>query len=368
MVSPPAQEPTVRVRALNHAFGVEPNRKRVLHDNNLDLMPGEIVIMTGPSGSGKTTLLTLIGALRSVQEGSIFAVGRELRDLSPPQLVEVRREIGFIFQAHNLFDSLTGRENVNMAIELTVRDPRERDRRSAEILSKLGLGERMAYKPQALSGGQRQRVAVARAVVNRPKLILADEPTAALDKESGREVVTILKNLAQDEGTTILIVTHDTRILDVADRIINLVDGTIVSDVAVKQTVVVVEFLRKCAIFAHQPVPMLAEFAALVKREAFDSGEVIIRQGEIGDKFYIIESGVVDVISDKDVAPGQGVTLTVGDFFGEVALLTGAPRNATVIARGPVTVFTLTKQHFDYALRRSKTLEERLRDVLYRRG
>ena len=226
----------------------------------------------------------------------------------------------------------------------------------------------MGYKPQALSGGQRQRVAVARAVVNRPKLILADEPTAALDKQSGREVITILKNLAQEKRTTILIVTHDTRILDVADRIINLVDGTIVSDVAVKQTVVVVEFLQKCTIFAHQPVPMLAEFAALVKREAFNSGDVIIRQGEIGDKFYIIESGLVDVISDKDAATGKSVTLTAGDFFGEVALLTGAPRNATITARGPVTVFTLTKQHFDYALRRSKTLEERLRDVLYRRA
>jgi len=131
MVSPLTRDPTVRVSALNHAFGIEQNRKRVLHDNNLDLMPGEIVIMTGPSGSGKTTLLTLIGALRSVQEGSIFAFGRELRDLSPPQLVKMRREIGFIFQAHNLFDSLTARENVNMAVELTVRDPRERDPRRA---------------------------------------------------------------------------------------------------------------------------------------------------------------------------------------------------------------------------------------------
>src|SRR5947208_8583425 len=133
MVSPSTDEPTVRVRALNHAFGVEPNRKRVLHDNNLDLMPGEIVIMTGPSGSGKTTLLTLIGALRSVQEGSIFALGRELRELSPPELVEVRRGIGFIFQAHNLFDSLSAPENVNMAVELTLRDPPERDGRTAEI-------------------------------------------------------------------------------------------------------------------------------------------------------------------------------------------------------------------------------------------
>jgi len=368
MVSQPTREPTVRVRGLHHAFGIEPNRKRVLHDNNLDLVPGEIVIMTGPSGSGKTTLLTLIGALRSVQEGSIFAFGRELRDLSPPQLVEVRRGIGFIFQAHNLFDSLTARENVNMAVELTVRDPRERDSRSAEILTKLGLAERMAYKPQALSGGQRQRVAVARALVNRPKLILADEPTAALDKDSGRDVVTILKSLAEEEHATILIVTHDTRILDVADRIITLIDGRIVSDVAVKQTVKIVESLQKCPIFAQQPIAMLAEFAALVKREAFDAGEVIIRQGEVGDKFYIIESGVVDVSGEKGGVPLKDVTLAAGDFFGEVALLTGAPRNATIIAREPVEVLTLAKEHFDQALQRSKTLEERLRDALYRRG
>src|SRR5215216_3156707 len=197
MISQLTQDPTVRVRALNHAFGIEQNRKRVLHENNLDLMPGEIVIMTGPSGSGKTTLLTLIGALRSVQKGSIFAFGRELRDLSPPQLVKMRREIGFIFQAHNLFDSLTARENVNMAVELTLRDARERDRRSAEILQRVGLGHRLEEKPQALSGGQRQRVAVARALVNRPKLILADEPTAALDANSGAAVVTLLQHLAR---------------------------------------------------------------------------------------------------------------------------------------------------------------------------
>src|ERR1700686_677916 len=119
-------EPALRIRALNHSFGLAENRKRVLHDNNLDVLPGEIIIMTGPSGSGKTTLLTVGGALRSVQEGSIFALGRELRGLHPRELVEVRRGIGFIFQAHNLFDSLTARENVNMAIELTLGDPRER--------------------------------------------------------------------------------------------------------------------------------------------------------------------------------------------------------------------------------------------------
>lgn len=361
-------EPTVRVRALNHSFGTEENRKQVLHDNHLDLMPREIAIMTGPSGSGKTTLLTLIGALRSVQEGSIFAFDRELSRLSPRELVEVRRGIGFIFQGHNLFDSLTARENVNMAIELTLGDPQERDRRATEILTRLGLGEKMAHKPQALSGGQKQRVAVARALVNRPKLILADEPTAALDQDSGRDVVNLLKTLAVEEQATILIVTHDTRILDVADRIINMIDGRIVSNAAVKETVEFVEFLRKCQLFTQQPPAMLAEFAERMKREFFGPGEVIVRQGDAGDKFYIIEAGTVEVTGRKDGIPFTGVTLSPGDFFGEIALLTGEPRNATVTARQPVTVLTLAKEHFDQALQRSKTLEEQLREVLYRRG
>jgi putative ABC transport system ATP-binding protein len=368
MSSPSAPQPTVSVRALGHSFGPEGNRKRVLLDVDLDLMPGEIIIMTGPSGSGKTTLLTLIGALRSVQEGRIRALGRELGELSARELVEVRREIGFIFQSHNLFDSLTARENVNMAIELTLNDPRERDRRAAEILARVGLGEHMTKKPHALSGGQTQRVAVARALVNWPKLVLADEPTAALDRESGREVVNLLQSLAQEEQSTILIVTHDTRILDVADRIVNLVDGRIVSDVAVQQTLRIAEFLQKCPLFTAQSAAMLAEFAERMKRESFAPGEAIIRQGEIGDKFYVIESGVVDVSGEKEGVPFSGIELGVGDFFGEVALLTGTPRNATVVAREPVTVFVLAKEHFDDALARSKTLEQRLRAVLYRRG
>jgi putative ABC transport system ATP-binding protein len=269
MLFSPAQEPAVRIRGLSHSFGAQENSKQVLHGIDLDLFPGEIVIMTGPSGSGKTTLLTLIGALRSVQEGSIHAFGRDLAGLSPRELVAVRCGIGFIFQGHNLFDSLTARENVNMAIELTLADHRERDRRSAEILTRLGLGERMSHKPQALSGGQKQRVAVARALVNRPKIILADEPTAALDKDSGREVVNVLKSLADEERATVLLVTHDTRLLDVADRIINMVDGRIVSNVAVKQAVLIAEFLSKCGIFADQPPSMLAEFGQRMKREIF---------------------------------------------------------------------------------------------------
>ena len=360
-------EPVVRVRALNHYFGRAENRKRVLSDNNLDLFPGEIIIMTGPSGSGKTTLLTLIGALRSVQEGSVMSLGWNLGELNPRQLVEVRRGIGFIFQGHNLFDSLSARENVNMAIELSLGDRRERDRRAIEMLRRVGLGERMEHKPQFLSGGQKQRVAVARALVNRPKLILADEPTAALDKDSGRDVVNLLKSLAVEEQATIVIVTHDPRILDVADRILNLVDGRIVSDVAVKEAVKFAEFLSRSPLFASQPPVMLAEFSERMKVERFAAGEVIIRQGEVGDKFYIIQSGEVEVSGVKDGARFSGVILKEGDFFGEVALLTGEPRNATVTARGAVELLTLGKEHFDEALKRSKTLEEQLRDVLYRR-
>jgi len=367
MSTRPTVEPAVSVRRLNHSFGLADNRKRVLEEVNLDLFPGEIIIMTGPSGSGKTTLLTLIGALRSVQEGSIIALGRELGHLTPRELVAVRRDVGFIFQGHNLFDSLSARENVNIAIELHAVDSAERDRRAAEMLGKLGLSHRLDHKPQALSGGQKQRVAVARALVNRPKLILADEPTAALDKDSGRDVVTILQELAATERATVLLVTHDTRILDVADRIINMVDGRIVSDVHVKEAVVIAEFLRKCPLFAEQPPAMLAEFSERMIHESFAPGETIIRQGDTGDKFYVIASGTVSVSAERDGQRTPEVTLNKGDFFGEVALLTGAPRNATVVARDEVQLFSLAQEHFHQALQRSQTLDEQLRAALYRR-
>jgi len=222
-------EPSVQVRSLNYCFGRGELRKQVLYDISLDLFGGHIVIMTGPSGSGKTTLLTLIGALRSVHEGSLRVMGKELVGLGSRQLVDIRRNIGFIFQSHNLFESLTACQNVEMAVELTGQLQNKRQQAIA-MLEKVGLGDRVDYKPQALSGGQKQRVAIARALVNQPRLILADEPTAALDKKSGRDVVTLLQNLAREGNCTILMVTHDNRILDVADRIINLVDGRLESD------------------------------------------------------------------------------------------------------------------------------------------
>ncbi|MEO0356370.1 MAG: ATP-binding cassette domain-containing protein, partial [Cyanobacteria bacterium P01_A01_bin.3] len=162
----------VCIRNLNYYFGEKELRKQVLFNINLDLPQGQIVIMTGPSGSGKTTLLTLVGALRSAQEGSLQVLNRELVGLGNSQLVNIRRDIGFIFQSHNLFESLTASQNVQMAVELT--DQIDNKRKLAEdMLGRLGLSDRVDYKPRSLSGGQNQRVAIARALVNSPKLVLA---------------------------------------------------------------------------------------------------------------------------------------------------------------------------------------------------
>jgi putative ABC transport system ATP-binding protein len=227
--SPTPQALAVKVDHLNFYFGAGDLQKQVLYDISLDLPKGQIIILTGPSGSGKTTLLTLIGALRTLQEGSLQVLGQELVGLGNKALVNVRRNIGFIFQAHNLFESLTASQNVEMSVELTGQFGTKRQQ-AADMLGKLGLSDRIHYKPNSLSGGQKQRVAIARALVNQPKIILADEPTAALDKASGRDVVNLMRHLCETQGSTVLMVTHDNRILDVADRIINLVDGRLESD------------------------------------------------------------------------------------------------------------------------------------------
>ena len=360
-------EPAVQVTGVNHYFGEGETRKQALTDNNVTLMPGEMVIMTGPSGSGKTTLLTLIGGLRTVHDGSVKVLGREMRGLSNVELTEVRRNIGFIFQAHNLFDSLTARQNVRMSLELHAHAGEEQDRRATAMLRRLGLGERIEHKPQHLSGGQRQRVAIARALVNRPKLVLADEPTAALDKASGREVITVLKELATEEGSTILLVTHDSRILDVADRIVNMVDGRISSEVVVEEAVTIIEFLKRCPIFATATPAALAEVAGRMVRERFPPGAPILRQGEEGDKFYVIRDGSVDVVREADGASSVVGTLRSGDFFGEVALLSGGKRNATVVPASPTTAYSLKKSDFLAALSASPTLDQELRDVFFKR-
>ncbi|MEM9807720.1 MAG: DevA family ABC transporter ATP-binding protein [Cyanobacteria bacterium P01_D01_bin.56] len=214
------------VHNLDHYFGTGKLRKQALFDINLDIEAGEIIIMTGPSGSGKTTLLTLIGGLRSAQTGSLNVVGHELCQAREAALVKARRNNGYIFQAHNLHGSLTALENVQMGLEVQgLFSKQERHRRAIDMLKQVGLEERVNYYPADLSGGQKQRVAIARALVSHPKIVLADEPTAALDKKSGRDVVDIMYKLAKEQGCTILLVTHDNRILDIADRIIYMEDG-----------------------------------------------------------------------------------------------------------------------------------------------
>jgi putative ABC transport system ATP-binding protein len=221
-------ESAILISNLNHYFGNGSLRKQVLFDVNLQIERGEIVILTGPSGSGKTTLLTLMGSLRSAQEGSLKILGHELLNADKQQMTLLRRHIGYIFQAHNLLGFLSVYQNVEMALEMHDITAEEADIRIKHILTSVGLEQRIQYYPSDLSGGQKQRVAIARALVGQPKLILADEPTAALDKQSGRDVVEILQSLAKEQGCTILLVTHDNRILDIADRIIYMEDGRLV--------------------------------------------------------------------------------------------------------------------------------------------
>jgi putative ABC transport system ATP-binding protein len=226
-------EPVISVRNVNHYFGSGALRRQILFDISADIQPGEIVIITGPSGSGKTTLLTLAGALRSVDEGSLRVLTHELNGASNDALVRIRANIGFIFQAHNLLNALTARQNVQMSLGLDAGlSESEARSRCEEILREVGLGDRMEAYPSQLSGGQRQRVAIARALVRHPKIVLADEPTAALDRKTGREIVELLHQLAKGQGCAILMVTHDNRILDIADRVLTLEDGRMISFVA----------------------------------------------------------------------------------------------------------------------------------------
>tara|TARA_B110000503_G_scaffold130133_1_gene203160 strand:- start:349 stop:1035 length:687 start_codon:yes stop_codon:yes gene_type:complete len=218
----------IQVQGLDHFFGAGDARKQAIFDINLTIKRGSLTILMGPSGSGKTTL---IGALRDVQSGHIRVLDRELNGPDEAALVQLRRRLGFIFQAHNLHESLTVTQNVLMGLQVHGAGDTVKQRTAAQhMLDLLGLSDRRDYLPGSLSGRQKQRVAVARALVSNPEIILADEPTAALDKASGQTVVALLKALGRQRGATTVMVTHDPRILELADRIITLEDGRVVSD------------------------------------------------------------------------------------------------------------------------------------------
>ncbi len=426
-IMPPPGQPVLRITGVNHHFGQGETRTQVLFDNNLMVMPGELVIMSGPSGSGKTTILTLIGGLRTLQSGEIELWDPDIGDyikvfgMKEMELVQVRRLIGFIFQRHNLFDSLTAMQNIRMAQKLKPGryanvDP---DEDARDLMTYLILGEtdikskqqvpKFHYKPAGLSGGQRQRVAIARALINRPKVVLADEPTAALDANSGLATVTLLQNLARrrdpadirrlvlppedrsetprltdwqvplldklvtEVGTTSLIVTHDSRIMNLADRIVHMEKGKIVTNVVVAERLFVREGLRQCPVFAailpeeqekiadeiligvHPNDPVTEEHLRAKPGcvEVYEAGKEIVHQGDGVDehsKFYLIRRGTVEILrKGPDGSQAKLAEIGAGRYFGEVALLIDQPRNATVRAVDRVEVYIVdraTFQHF----------------------
>jgi putative ABC transport system ATP-binding protein len=350
--------PVVRVDGVNHFYGYGEARNQILFDNNIEIGAGQLLVMTGPSGAGKSTLLTLVGALRTVQEGRVEVLGRDLSRLGPRQLVATRRHVGFIFQMHNLFDALSAYENVMMAMQLGDRRAANMRQRGTQILDRLGLGHRIDHKPHSLSGGERQRVAIARALVNHPNLVLADEPTAALDRESAGKVVDLLKESTIEQGSTVVLVTHDHRIIEKADRLVHMVDGRIASDVVLHDAMRIVEFLKTVDVFSHLTAIELTNVAEKMTKRQFIAGDVVIRQDEPGEEFFLISDGTVDIMREGH----EVAQLGSGDFFGEAALITGEPRNATVVANDNVETYVLGKAEFQAAIEASRSF----RDQLYR--
>lgn len=206
-------------------------RLHILKGINLNIPKGDIQLLMGPSGSGKTTLLSILAGLLTPTTGGVFLLGEEITRMSRKKLASFRREhIGFIFQDSNLFPAMTALENVETALNIRGIWGRRARLRAEEMLEHVGIGDKAKEIPRKLSGGQKQRVAIARALVSHPQLIMADEPTAALDAQSGHNVMALLRKLAKEEGCTVLMVTHDPRIVDIADRIAHLEDGVIKKD------------------------------------------------------------------------------------------------------------------------------------------
>jgi putative ABC transport system ATP-binding protein len=385
--------PRVQIQELSHSFGTPDRAERVLRGINLAVAPGQMVILTGPSGCGKTTLLTLIGAVRSVQEGSVRVLGVELKGLNKKTRVAVRRDIGFIFQAHNLLDALSAAENIGLGLALHRHTAVSLQRHTTELLgvlpqvgdgpppdspprslaaalvsgllAHLKLSGRATHKPQALSGGEKQRVAIARALVNRPRLILTDEPTAALDRSSCTLVVDLLRRMARG-GSTVLIVTHDDRVMSQADRIVTMADGEIVSDEQVDETVRTCLCLRKAPLLSGLTPAQLVELADRAKIERHAAGSVLVRPGEVGKAVYVIRKGSVEVISGPGESP-RVETLREGACFGARALAAREGSSATVRAAEEVELYTLGEAEFLAALAASEPMREELIKVFAQR-
>jgi putative ABC transport system ATP-binding protein len=226
-------EPLLKLDHVGRVFGSGAAQVNALEDVDLRLDPGELALIVGPSGSGKTTLLMIAGAMLTATSGEVYLHGVPLSQRKARELAHIRLlKIGFVFQSFNLFPALTALDNVALPASLAGVSGRRRRKRAAEVLERLGLGERLRHLPEQLSAGEKQRVALGRALINDPPLLLADEPTANLDSKSGRTVLALFREIAATEGRAVLVVTHDARIIDSGDRVMQLVDGRLDGDVA----------------------------------------------------------------------------------------------------------------------------------------
>jgi putative ABC transport system ATP-binding protein len=338
----------IQLREVSYFYGRGAIRRQVLFGVDTEIREGEIVILTGPSGSGKTTLITLIGALRSAQQGSVRIFGEELLNAPERRLVTTRRRIGYVFQQHNLLDSLTIGQNVQMSLQLGAAGragvkPRQR---IEQVLGEVGLAEHIDKYPGQLSGGQKQRAGIARALVNEPRLILADEPTASLDKESGRNVVGLLQRLSRQQGATVILVTHDNRILDVADRLLHLEDGRMqtLSEAVALSTSRMLHLLER-----HEPGTSryLAALSTALARVAFADGE--FEQSE--------RDAIRRVLGEAAALQPAEIDLVM-----ELALSQVRVKHQAAGAGGDAVLTAAQREHFVEALRAVARADGRLSD------
>ena len=220
--------PVIEARNVSKVLGTGAGQVRALKNIDLSISGGKLTMLMGPSGSGKTTLLSILGCMLAPTEGSVFICGHATQGAGPERLAEIRRQhIGFVFQSFHLFPTLTAEENVQLALDVRGEQRRRAKAKSREVLERVGLAQKTAAFPRDLSGGEQQRVAIARAIVAEPSAILADEPTAALDSTNGQAIMTILARAARQHGRAVLVVTHDTRLLEFAVRILYIEDGVL---------------------------------------------------------------------------------------------------------------------------------------------
>jgi putative ABC transport system ATP-binding protein len=221
----------MEARNVSKTFGQGAREVRALSDVSLEVRRGELTLLMGPSGSGKTTLLSILGCILSASSGEVWVAGHPTAKLNPEGLAALRRRyLGFIFQSYNLFPTLTAAENVLLALKVRGIEGREADRLTAAALAEVGMSNKASAHPGTLSGGQQQRLAIARALAGDPAILLADEPTAALDTENGAAVMDLLAGIAKKGDRAVLAVTHDPRTIRYADRVIEILDGRIVGD------------------------------------------------------------------------------------------------------------------------------------------